>query len=241
MVTRELAPGSVTRDTPMSPEYRKNLLKLLADHARAELWAAHTYSSWVPRAPGPDEKVHMAHIAHEEAEHWYKCILLLGDLGVPSKEARRHESQHWFYRTINLVFPSLNWLDVLMLTFLIDRGAYFLIEDYAQSSYAPWMQMSRQILSEEEGHVDFGSGRLRAMMENGNKARIQAAMNRWWRVALNMFGPPRTKNTDLYIRLGLKFRTNEDRRQAYIRDAQPQILALGLKVPKLYRQSYPFL
>ena len=54
----------------------------VADQARAELMAAHTYSRWVSRAPGPDEKLYLAEIAREETEHWYKAIALLGELGV---------------------------------------------------------------------------------------------------------------------------------------------------------------
>jgi predicted TIM-barrel fold metal-dependent hydrolase len=46
---------------------------------------------------------------------------------------------------------------------------------------------------------------------------VQRALRKWWRISLNLFGPPITKNTDLYIRLGLKFRTNEERRQVFRR------------------------
>ena len=54
------------------------------------------------------------------------------------------------------------------------------------------------------------------------------------------FGPPITKNTDLYIRFGFKFRTNEERRQAFRGTVEPRILDLGLEVPRLLRERYPF-
>ena len=44
-----------------------------------------------------------------------------------------------------------------------------------------------------------------------------------------------------YIRLGLKYRTNEERRMAFRLDCETRIKALGLTVPKLYRDTYPFL
>ena len=69
---------------------------------------------------------------------------------------------------------------------------------------------------------------------------VQRALRKWWRISLNLFGPPITKNTDLYIRLGLKFRTNEERRQVFRRAMEPQICALGLTVPRLHRDRYPF-
>ena len=43
-----------------------------------------------------------------------------------------------------------------MMSFLIDQGAYFLVEDFTQSSYAPWCKVAHQILEEEVGHPEFG-------------------------------------------------------------------------------------
>ncbi len=241
MVQREYPPSSVHLESEMTPEYRGTLLKLLADQARAELLASHTYSRWVSRTPGPEEKMHLAEIAREETEHWYGTVKLLQELGVSHRDARSYESRHWFYGIVHLLIPRYKWLDILMLTFLIDRGAYLLVEDFAQSSYAPWARFARGVLDEEVGHVDFGNDFVRSQAEKFGSPAVQRALNKWWRVALNMFGPPRTERTDLYIRLGLKFRSNEDRRQAFRYDCEQQILALGLKVPKLYRESYPFL
>ena len=91
------------------------------------------------------------------------------------------------------------------------------------------------------GHVDFGNNFVKSQVEKFGADAVQHALNNWWRVALNMFGPPRTEHTDLYIRLGLKYRGNEERRQIFCRVCERQILELGLKVPKLYRESFPFL
>jgi 1,2-phenylacetyl-CoA epoxidase catalytic subunit len=55
-----------------------------------------------------------------------------------------------------------------------------------------------------------------------------------------MFGPPDTRRTPLYLKLGLKYRTNEDRRQAFRAVTEPVIEKLGLTVPRLWRSRYPF-
>jgi ring-1,2-phenylacetyl-CoA epoxidase subunit PaaA len=224
----------------MTPEYRTTLIKLLADQARAELVAAHTYSRWVSRTPNPEDKMFLAEIAKEETEHWYKAIGLLADLGVSSEAARRYQTRSWFYPMSRLLVPRLTWLDVAMGAFLVDAAAYILVEDFAQSSYAAWAQVAQGILKEEEDHPDFGSRCLRKQIDERGVPPVQRALRRWWRVCMNLFGPPVTKNTDLYIRLGLKFRTNEDRRQAFRRALEPRIRALGLEVPRLYRERYPF-
>ena len=124
--------------------------------------------------------------------------------------------------------------------FLIDSAAYLLVEDFAASSYAPWAQMAQHILKDEEDHPDFGCRCLRTQIEQRGTAPVQRALKRWWRVSMNLFGPPVTKNTDLYIRLGLKVRTNEERRQMFRRVLEPQVRALGLEVPRLARERYPF-
>jgi 1,2-phenylacetyl-CoA epoxidase catalytic subunit len=56
-----------------------------------------------------------------------------------------------------------------------------------------------------------------------------------------MFGPPHTRRTPLYLKLGLKYRTNEDRRLAFRAATEPVIEKLGLTVPRLWRSSYPFI
>ena len=86
---------------------------------------------------------------------------------------------------------------------MIDHGAYVLVEDFAQSSYAPWARFAKKVLEEETGHMDFGNDFIRRQVDKIGKAQVQRALNLWWRLALNMFGPPVTGNTNHYIRLGL--------------------------------------
>jgi ring-1,2-phenylacetyl-CoA epoxidase subunit PaaA len=240
MPVREYQPASIEANSPMTPEYRTTLIRLLADQARAELIAADTYSRWVRRAPGPEEKLYLAEIAREETEHWYKTIKLLEELDVSPEAARGYRTRSWFYTTARLLILRMTWLDVAMGAFLIDSAAYVLVEDFAQSSYAPWAQMAQGILKDEEDHPGFGSRCLRTQIEVRGVSCVQRALKKWWRVSMNLFGPPVTNNTDVYIRLGLKFRTNEERRQAFRRALEPQICALGLEVPRLARERYPF-
>jgi ring-1,2-phenylacetyl-CoA epoxidase subunit PaaA len=240
MVQREIPVASVHAHSEMTPRYRKTLVRLLADQARAELFAAHMYSRWVRKAPGPEEKLRVAHLAEEETEHWYRTVKLLEELGVPADEVAARAGNDWFIPVMTLLVGRLRWLDVLMMSFLIDQGAYFLVEDFAQSSYAPWCKVSHEILEEEVGHPEFGVHFLEEQIRRLGHARVQRALDKWWRVGLNMFGPPHTRRTPLYIRLGLKIRTNEDRRQAFRAATEPVIEKLGLRVPRLWRDRYPF-
>jgi len=240
VAVREYPLASVHPDSSMSPEYRTTLVKLLADQARAELVAAHTYARWVSRVPDPEDKMALAGIAKEETEHWHQAIELLGELGVSPEAARRHQTRSRFYIWARLLVPRLTWLDVAMGALLVDAAAYILVEDFAQSSYAPWARVAQNILKDEEGHPDVGRRFLSKQIEQRGPVPVQRALQKWWRLSLNLFGPPVTRNTDLYLRLGLKFRSNEERRQIFRASLEPQIRALGLQVPRLLRERYPF-
>jgi ring-1,2-phenylacetyl-CoA epoxidase subunit PaaA len=238
---REFPIASLEADSPMLPDYRAALLRLLADQARAELYASTTYARWVPRVDGIEEKVYLAAIAHEETEHWARAVRLLEQLGVPPHEVRRVRTSSIFYALVWLRVPRKVWLDVVMMNFLIDHAAYYLVEDFAQSSYAPWARMAQEILQEEATHSDFGADCVRKAIQRQGQPSVSRALRRWWPIALNVFGPPTTARTPLYLRYGLKFRTNEERRQAYRAACEPKIRAVGLEVPPLHRNRYPFL
>jgi ring-1,2-phenylacetyl-CoA epoxidase subunit PaaA len=243
MVQPLYPPESIEEDSPVmrDGEYRSKLIKLLNDQARAELEASNTYSRWICKAPGPEERLHLAEIAHEETEHWYGTLKVLETVRVTPQEARDYFGRQWFYTISHILIPRYQWVDILMLTFLIDRGAYLLVEDFTRSSYAPWARFAQKVQTEEVGHFEFGNDFVRRQVEKLGVKRVQPALNKWWRVALNMFGPPTTKHTEQYIRLGLKFRSNEERRQAFRINCEGRIRDLGLRVPTLYRQTYPFI
>ena len=240
MAEREYAVASVQQDSEMTPRYRKALLRLLADQARAERFAAHTYAKWVPRAPGAEEKMYVAELVREETDHWFRAVKLLEGLGVPADQAEDYEGKDWFIPVMTLLVGRFSWLDILMMNLLIEHGAYVLVEDFAHSSYAPWSAMAREVLEEELGHPDLGSQFLRNEIAKRGPKRVQRSLNKWWRVSLNMFGPPHTRRTDLYLSLGLKVRTNEERREAWRRVTEPAIEKLGLVVPKLIHPTHPF-
>ena len=240
MTLREYPVASVHPDSPMTEEYRSTLLRKLADQARAELVAAHTYSRWVHRAPNPEEKLHLAALAQEETDHWFRAVKLMEELGVPADQVVDHQTHDVFIPIVRVLAGRIRWVDLLMMSFLIDHAAYFLVEDFAQSSYAPWAEMSKRILIEEETHSDFGAHFMEAQVEKLGQPRVQRALRKWWPVALNMCGPSKSPHNERYLRLGLKTRTNDERRAAFRDSAEPKIGKLGLEVPRLLRSRYPF-
>lgn len=227
-------------ETPMPPLYRATLLRLLADQVRAERMGSDLYSSWIRRAPGPKERLYLATLARDETEHWYRAIGLLEELGVGLEQMRHHQSRHSYYLFSRLLIGRMTWIDILLFSFVMDHGGFYLLEDCTQSSYAPWARMAREIMQDEISHPEMGSQFLRLAIQRQGLGPVQRRLGKWWRVALNMFGPTKAQNTELYIRLGFKFRSNEERRRAFRESCEPRIREIGLKVPRLYHQTYPF-
>lgn len=231
---------SVEADSEMSEEYRSTLLRLMANQAFFELLAAKSYSGWIARAPGAEERLAVAEMVHEEIEHWYTVIKLMEALGVSLNEAPSYRSSQVTYSITRVFLQQFRWVDVLMSTFLLDRAGSFLLMDYADSSYAPYARAIKRTLADEEEHSIFAQRFIEMQVEKLGRERISRALRKWWPIALNAFGPTINKNQDTYLRLGLKRHTNEERRKMFIAELNPRIEALGLAVPTLYRNQFPF-
>jgi ring-1,2-phenylacetyl-CoA epoxidase subunit PaaA len=60
---------------------------------------------------------------------------------------------------------------------------------------------------------------------------VQRALDQWYVKALDMFGRSESTRDQRYIYWGLKRRTNAQARQEFIREVDPLIEKLGLRVP----------
>ena len=67
------------------------------------------YSRWVHKAPGPEERLHLAEIAHEATEHWYGTIKVLEGVQVTPQEAKDYAGGSWFYTVSHLLIPRYRW------------------------------------------------------------------------------------------------------------------------------------
>jgi len=235
----EYPAGSVDQNSTMSEEYRTTLLRVLANQAYGEQKAAETYAKWIIRAPSTEARKSIRDIVTEEVSHWSKVVALMEELGVSEDQVRNHQSFQYHYSLSRLFVPRFRWVDVILSALLLDRAGYFMIEDYSESSYAPFMQVARDILEDEDEHSQAGQDFLGAQIDEIGRATTQRSLNKWWRIVLNSFGPPVSRHHDTYTRLGLKHRSNEDRRQIFIADMTPRLEALGLHTPSLVYRNYP--
>jgi ring-1,2-phenylacetyl-CoA epoxidase subunit PaaA len=211
-------------------EYRELLTRVLRIQADCEIGGPHLYvSNWVLTAPTADDQWRMSRIAAEEIDHFRKMNRLLHLIGSSADDRLWVDKEERYVDAFKREMPS--WADIAVFGLLIDRVGEYQLQEFVDSSFEPLNKALPAILAEEKGHVSFGHYKCRDLIDQGRKDEVQAAIDRWYPEALDMFGSPSSKRDWKYIKWGLKRRTNEQARREYIAEAQPAILELGLTVP----------
>lgn len=78
---------------------------------------------------------------------------------------RRMGDQLLVYTLVHILIPRYRWEDILMLTFLIDRCAFFWSRILCKAVMLPGARFARQVLAEEVSHLDFGNNFVRSQAE----------------------------------------------------------------------------
>jgi ring-1,2-phenylacetyl-CoA epoxidase subunit PaaA len=221
---------STTEFERMPDEYRALLTRVLRIQADCEIGGPHLYvSSWILTAPTADDQWRMSRIAAEEIDHFRKMNRLLNLIGSSADDRLWVDREERFVDAFKNDMPS--WADIAVFGLLIDRVGEYQLDEFADCSFEPLNKVLPPILAEEKGHVSFGLYKCRDLIDQGRRDEVQAAIDRWYPDALDMFGNPRSKRDRTYIRWGLKRRTNQEARRQYAAEADAVIRDLGLEVP----------
>jgi ring-1,2-phenylacetyl-CoA epoxidase subunit PaaA len=216
----------------MAPEYKDLLIRLLTIQADCEIGGPHIYvDHWTLRAPTVDDQWRVARIASEEIDHCRKILRLLNLVDVDRSDILERPRSKREVDAFKEDMPT--WADFAAFGFLIDKVGEYQLEEMVGSTFAPIDDTLPIILREEKGHVAYGEQQLEKLVKSSadGKAQAQAAIDRWYITALDMFGLSGSARTERYIEWGLKRRTNEEARSQYIAEMEPKIAALGLVVP----------
>ena len=231
----------------MSQEYYDALLNLMLMQADSELAGGIGYMPWIARAPGIHEKYVVSNMVREEIGHANLMYKLLHGIGF---DVDVHVAEHdWDMRVqadnigterladdkrVNIFYyPIDSWADFIMFNFCMDRGAGHQLYDAEHCSYAPWNRAIEKIGLEEIGHLQHGDMWVQRLAESpATHDEVQAALDRWYPRVMNIFGRPNTPKNQLYRKLGLKVRDNDEVRQAFVADVTPKLDAWGLRRPE---------
>ena len=253
----EIAKGrSFDADEDLPPFYKKSLLKLLWMQGDSEYSGALGYLPWIAKAPTLQEKVLVAQIVKDEMRHASVIYKLLNQLGEDTQthiaghdlgyKLEEDEVNIGFKRVkgdnrVNIFYYNIKyWTDFNLFNFLMDRAAGHQLQDTFESSYLPWKRSITGIYKEETMHLAHGDKWIRLLSADPKeKPFLQKRLDLWWPRVMNVFGNSRGASNDLYVKLGLKKRTNVQVRECFVKEIHEICDECGLTVSEYREEDQP--
>jgi ring-1,2-phenylacetyl-CoA epoxidase subunit PaaA len=219
----------------MPDEYRRQLVRMISQHAHSEIVGMLPEGAWITRAPTLRRKMILLAKVQDEAGHGQYLYHAAETLGISREEMLEAllSGKAKYSNVFN--YPTLNWADVGVIGYLVDFAAILNQTMLAHSSYGPYSRAMVRICAEENFHKKQGQDLVIRMAQGTprQKAMVQDAINRWWWPTLMMFGPhdQNSPNSAVLIRWGIKTKTNDELRQEFIDKIVPELHALDLRIP----------
>jgi ring-1,2-phenylacetyl-CoA epoxidase subunit PaaA len=115
----------------------------------------------------------------------------------------------------------------------MDRAAGHQLEDTLESSYNPWKEAIGGIYKEEVMHIAHGDKWIKKLAaDSERKDFLQERLNLWWPRVMNVFGSSKGAANDIYVRLGLKNRSNAEIREVFKKEVLGLTKSWGLEIPR---------
>jgi ring-1,2-phenylacetyl-CoA epoxidase subunit PaaA len=234
---RRIAAGESIEPKDWMPErYRKQLIRMMSQHAHSEIVGMLPEGNWITRAPTLRRKMTLLAKVQDEAGHGLYIYCGTETLGVDRQELvdQLHAGKAKYSSIFN--YPTLTYADVGVIGWLVDGAAIVNQTVLAKASFGPYARAMIRICKEENFHKRQGYELVAHLAMNGTPAQkemIQDSVNRWWWPSLMMFGPHDTDspNSDELLRWRVKRFSNDQLRQRFINLTIPQAKAVGLTVP----------
>lgn len=219
----------------MPGEYRKQLIRMISQHAHSEVVGMLPEGAWISRAPTLRRKIILLAKVQDEAGHGQYLYHAAETLGATREEMLDAllEGKAKYSNIFN--YPTLSWADIGTIGWLVDGAAIINQTMLARCSYGPYARAMVRICMEENFHKKQGQEMVILLSQGTPDQRemIQDAITRWWWPTLMMFGPhdSDSPNSGVLIKWGIKTRTNDELRQDYINQMVPDLQDLGLTLP----------
>jgi ring-1,2-phenylacetyl-CoA epoxidase subunit PaaA len=219
----------------MPEAYRKQLIRMMSQHAHSEIVGMLPEGNWITRAPSLRRKAVLLAKVQDEAGHGLYLYSAAETLGIDRTELldQLFTGKAKYSSIFN--YPSLTWADIGAIGWLVDGAAIMNQTMLAKGSYGPYSRAMVRICKEESFHNRQGYEIMLTLSKGTSeqKAMAQDALNRWWWPAIMMLGPSdaNSPNTEQLMRWKVKLETNDEIRQRFIDRTVPQADFLGLTIP----------
>jgi ring-1,2-phenylacetyl-CoA epoxidase subunit PaaA len=219
----------------MPDAYRRQLIRMVSQHAHSEVVGMLPEGNWITRAPSLKRKIGLLAKVQDEAGHGLYLYAAAETLGVSREQliAALLSGEAKYSSIFN--YPTLTWADAATIGWLVDQAAIVNQTLLARASYGPYARAMQRICSEERFHERQGYEMVCALAEGtpAQRQMAQDALGRWWWPTLMMFGPPdsESRHTAQLLRWRVKQQSNDEQREWFVNLAVPQAHAIGLVIP----------
>ena len=219
----------------MPEEYRRQLIRMISQHAHSEIIGMLPEGVWITRAPNLRRKMVLLAKVQDEGGHGQYLYHAAETLGATREEMIEalHSGKAKYSQVFN--YPSLSWADMGVIGWFVDGAAILNQIMLSRCSYGPYSRAMIRISMEESFHMKQGKEQVILLSQGSPKqvAMVQDAINRWWWPSLMMFGPHDhdSPNSPALIKWGIKTRTNDQLRQDFVNQVAPEVMELGLTLP----------
>jgi len=219
----------------MPDEYRKTVIRQIAQHAHSEVIGQQPEGNWIPRAPSLRRKAILIAKVQDEAGHGLYLYSAAETLGIARDELNEllHSGAQKYSSIFN--YPTLSWADMGAIGWLVDGAAITNQVMLTRTSYGPYARAMIRICKEESFHQRQGYEIMMTLAQGSDaqKEMAQDSLNRWWWPSIMMFGPPDADSTHTAQSMawGIKLETNDELRQKFVDMTVPQAEFLGLTIP----------
>ncbi len=219
----------------MPKEYRRQLIRMIEQHANSELIGALPEGTWITRAPGFKRKMAIIAKVQDEIGHAQLLYNAAESLGK-SRVAMLNDLMSGKAKYSNVFnYPALTWADVAVIGFLVDGAAIVNQLINSKGSYGPYCRALKRICAEEAFHLKQGHDAFVALATGTPKQQsmLQEALNRWWRPLIHFFGPSDKQSVhgETLQRWKVKMASNDDMRNKFFDQYVPKITEVGLTIP----------
>jgi ring-1,2-phenylacetyl-CoA epoxidase subunit PaaA len=219
----------------MPDVYRRQLTRMISQHAHSEVVGMYPEGNWITRAPTLRRKLGLLAKVQDECGHGLYLYCAAETLGVDRSDLTDELlSGKAKYASI-FNYPTLSWADIGVIGWLVDGAAIINQTPLAKCSYGPYARAMVHICKEESFHLKQGY-EIVTKLAQGNSAQkemVQESVNRWWWPVLMMFGPSdsESSNSADLMRWKVKLFSNDSLRQRFVNGSVAQAKAVNLTLP----------
>ncbi|WP_290816316.1 1,2-phenylacetyl-CoA epoxidase subunit PaaA [Halovivax sp.] len=236
-VKARAGPRAFSPADDMPEEYRKAATRMIQFHANSEIMGAYLEKPFIRQAPSLDRKLSFSAKVQDEIGHGQLLYRAAESLGIKTREEMLDELAEGEGKFLNCFhYPMDSWAEVPMIGFFVDGAAMRRQATLKSTSWEPYAHAMDKICFEEGFHVKHGED-IMARMATGSKKEqemLQEAFDEWWPRIIQFFGPTNDKSThhDFASEVGLKQKSNDELRDAFLDAYVPKAKSYGLEIPE---------